>query len=196
MIKDSFGRFNRDYKKVFWQFLAIMVATWIISFAIVKLTGSTEAVRSFLKASIGSENTLHGGSFLPLFMHNFTGSVMIIILGLIPIPLYYAFIVYNAATVGLVLTLTAHPIAMFMAGILPHGILEIPAQIISAAISAKVVWFVFDKYIRHRDRPETFGLIIKNAVIDTIVFVLPLLFVAAIIEFSITPGLIHTFVGK
>ncbi|GAY72060.1 stage II sporulation protein M [Lentilactobacillus kosonis] len=197
MIRSSLDRFNQDYRKRFWQFLAIMVATWIIVYAIIKLTTSTEAAKSFLTSTIGGASKgSNTWNFFPLFFHNFASSLTIIVLGLIPIPLYYLFVVYNAASVGAVLTIGPQPILLFLAGILPHGLFEIPAQIISAAISARLAWFMIDKYLRHRKPSATLGEMIKTTAIDTLVFVVPLLLIAAIIEQNITPILIDTFIKK
>ncbi|WP_268913335.1 stage II sporulation protein M [Lentilactobacillus sp. SPB1-3] len=197
MIRESLGRFNTDYRKRFWQFLLIMVVIWIVVYAGIELTSSTEAAKHLLTSSLsGDSSGASSHNFLPLFFHNFGSSLTIIVLGLIPIPLYYLFLLFNASSVGAVLTIGPQPILLFLFGILPHGIFEIPGQIISAAISARLAWYMIDRFIRHRQRSETFGEMVKTTAIDTLVYVLPLLFIAAIIEQNITPILIHNFIIK
>jgi stage II sporulation protein M len=74
--------------------------------------------------------------------------------------------------------------SFFMLGILPHGIIEIPVLILSTAIGMKIgklaVWRVFG---RHRNFRKEFTKAIKFY----IVVLVPLLFIAALIEAFVTP---------
>ncbi|AEV95426.1 stage II sporulation protein M [Pediococcus claussenii] len=188
MIKNSLARFNTDYRKRFFNYLIAMVIIWVITFMIVKISGHENQILSLLKNTIGKSA---GNGQLALFWHNFSSSLLIIILGIIPIPLYYLFIIMNAASVGMTLSLVNNPIPMFLAGILPHGLFEIPGQLMSVAISARLVWFMINKYFRHKQTNVTLKTLITESAIDTVVYVLPLLFIASIIETYITPILIN-----
>lgn len=79
---------------------------------------------------------------------------------------------------------------IFITGLLPHGIFEVPGQLISAAISARLVWFMIDKYIRHRRVETTLKQMITTSAVDTVVYALPLFLIASIIETYITPILL------
>lgn len=189
MIENALSRFNSDYKKRFFNFLILMVIIWIVTLVIVKVTGMEKPVLDFLKGTIGKTPNSKT-NFLPLFWHNFSGALLVIIIGIIPIPLYYLAIIENALSVGLLLGVSNNPVMIFITGLLPHGIFEVPGQLISAAISARLVWFMIDKYIRHRRVETTLKQMITTSAVDTVVYALPLFLIASIIETYITPILL------
>jgi len=92
------------------------------------------------------------------------------------------------------------PLPVLLVGILPHGIIEIFAVILSAAIGIKYGFYVL------RMVGNTFtgkrGSVVnefKENLQDLpfiVVSVIFMLFIAAVIESTITPLLIHTFIGN
>ncbi|MGF7437251.1 stage II sporulation protein M [Lentilactobacillus senioris] len=190
MLTDSLTRFRSDYAHRFWRYLLVMVLTIFIVYAFIKITGDERQILKFLKFMFGTSSSRQSNNFLPLFWHNLTGSILIIVLGVLPVPLYWIFLVYNAASVGMVLAFVNNPYLGFLTGILPHGIFEVSAQVISALISARIVWYQIDK-LRHRSVQVSFGQLIKQTLDDILIYVVPLYFIAAIIETYLTPLLLN-----
>ncbi len=75
-----------------------------------------------------------------LFLHNLKALVMIAVLGLI-LGIYPAFaMLLNGLIIGVVgvMSVAASSLAGFLAGIVPHGIFEIPALLIAASIGLRL----------------------------------------------------------
>lgn len=190
MLSDSFNRFKKDYLHRALQYLVIMIITWIIVTLVIRYSNVHQVIWHLI-----DKTSPKGGneSFLGLYGHNLSSGLGIIIVGLIPIPLYYLWITYNAITIGALLGLSPNPFAMFLAGVLPHGIFEISSQLFAAAISATLVHYVYQR-LRHRTE-EKFSNTMKNIAIDTILYVAIPLFFAALIETYITPLILQSVLG-
>jgi len=120
--------------------------------------------------------------FLFIFVNNTITLFLTIILGLFfgAFPLLVLFV--NAVILGAFLHFTPFPI--FVLGILPHGILEIPALILSCAVGLNL-GNVFLKKLRKEKVNVKKEL--KTALIFFFKFLLPILALAAAIEIYITP---------
>ncbi len=106
------------------------------------------------------------------------------------IPMAASFI--NGAILGIFAYLTSESLSWeyFLAGILPHGILEIPALILATAIGMKIgkvgVWRLFSK--KYSFKKEFIkGLKFYISVLA------PMIFIAALIEAFITPFVMSFF---
>ncbi|MEM4577015.1 MAG: stage II sporulation protein M [Candidatus Nezhaarchaeales archaeon] len=128
---------------------------------------------------------------LLIFANNFFKTLILgLILGIliaIP-PMIFAFL--NGLIIGLVSSMVAERSgALFvLLGILPHGILEIPALLISCALGVKVGLTVYDNI---RNGGFGVGIVIRKFVKTYLKVVVPLLLVAAIVETYVTPLLLH-----
>jgi len=130
-----------------------------------------------------------------LFFNNLTACVMVVLLGLIPIFLPSAFIVlFNGVILGATfafLQMNGMDIGpMLFLGILPHGIFEIPAVVLSGALAFHLTMGIFRK-----SRYSIFSF--KKVFMDTAMFFalicVPLLALAALIEAFITPSLMGIY---
>lgn len=131
-------------------------------------------------------------SALGLLRNNVSASLVMFLTGLIPFiffPLIGMFV--NGAIIGALFKLFyangVNILALFIRGILPHGIFEIPALIISAAMGVKLCTTVIGK-IRKKD--VSIGETLKELGFKFITVVVPLLIVAALVEAYITPVLL------
>lgn len=79
-------------------------------------------------------------------------------------------------------------LAVFLAGTLPHGIIEIPAFLFSAAAGLWLGMAVFRRIIFMERK---FRSKVKGAIKFYFFIILPLLFIAALIEAFITPKIIE-----
>jgi stage II sporulation protein M len=104
-------------------------------------------------------------------------------------PLFVAYI--NGAFIGMIGTLVAQEgsLLLFIVGVLPHGVIEIPAVIISLALSLRLGVIVIKKILR---KPH---VAFRKAFVSSFVFfvsvIVPLLVIAACIEVFVTPLLIN-----
>ncbi|PKM83738.1 MAG: hypothetical protein CVU88_01425 [Firmicutes bacterium HGW-Firmicutes-13] len=132
------------------------------------------------------------GIFL-LFFNNIFASLRILFLGIIlGIPPLFGLLI-NGGLLGVVTVAVTQqnisPVLFLALGILPHGILEIPAFLISAAFGLKLGYHVVYP-INGKNRWESTSFII-NEVLQIIYFIAFLLIAAAAVEILVTPRLIR-----
>jgi stage II sporulation protein M len=88
-----------------------------------------------------------------------------------------------------------HPLPMFLAGVLPHGIFELPALMIGSAVA-----LYMGAVIVTPQTGKSMGEVILELLADWVkIFlgvVVPLLAIAALIEAYITPGLLLNVMTK
>lgn len=147
-----------------------------------------------------------GGSvfatFWTIFSNNVVSALMMMALGL-----FFAFfpiigLVANGILLGFILTKATgvSPWVMLGAGILPHGIFELPAVLFAAGIGIRLGVLSF-RSVGVLIQPHKADRL-KNDWYDTlkqfpaaVLTVIALLFVAAIVESSITPLILHGIIG-
>jgi len=133
-----------------------------------------------------------------IFWNNLQAALMFIILGSFfgILPIFGLLI--NGVLIGVVLSMVGDTalssIMLFIVGVLPHGIFEIPAILIAGGFGLKLgtVWL---KPIAGMNRWESFKYT-WTEVLNIIVFIVILLGVAALVEGLITPVLINVFLGE
>jgi len=129
---------------------------------------------------------------LDLSFHNWQVSLATALSGIvfvIPVP---ATLVFNGFILGVVEDLVQN-LTLFLAAILPHGIIELPAFIISGSAGLKL-GFEFLKALKKGSPGSNPDL--HNALRRTIYIILglvPLFLVAGIIEAFITPQIMHLY---
>jgi len=131
------------------------------------------------------------GIFL-LFLNNFLASLRVLFLGIILGIAPFLSLLVNGSILGIVTAILAeqniNPVFFLSLGILPHGILEIPAFLISAAFGLKLGYHLIYP-IEGKNRRKSISYIL-NEVLNIFFFIFILLVLAAIIEILITPFLI------
>ncbi|WP_236629438.1 stage II sporulation protein M [Methanonatronarchaeum thermophilum] len=130
--------------------------------------------------------------FLYLMFHNWTVAIGIAFSGIVfGLPTIGALLL-NGGIVGIVGALI-DDLGFFLVGILPHGVVEIPAIAIAAAMGLKI-GISFKNYIGNNIEIEELGNQIETMMI-ALVGLFPLFAVAGIIEAFITPLLMSVFTG-
>lgn len=127
---------------------------------------------------------------LVIFLNNALTAFLALILGLalaIP-PLMIVF--SNGVLLGLLAFFIQDAASwkLFLAGILPHGIIELPLIILVVSIGFKLGWLVLKKIFKKDNE------IVKEINLALIFFlriILPLLLLAALLEVFITPLFLH-----
>ncbi|MCK5413051.1 MAG: stage II sporulation protein M [Candidatus Pacebacteria bacterium] len=124
--------------------------------------------------------------FLFIFENNVSKIFLLLPLGIFAGIFPLLFIFTNGLVFGIFAQVSSSLISwkFFVLGIAPHGIIEIPVLIIATAISLKIgkvaVWKIFKK-------DKKFLSEFSKAIKFYIFVLLPLLFIAALIEAYITP---------
>lgn len=134
------------------------------------------------------------GRMLEIFKNNATNSLLALVLGIgfgfIPIFI----IAVNGLFLGMIAEVfsTEKGILFVLAAILPHGIIELPMVFLSAAIGLRLGYEVYRLLKGERTN-------LKQEFVQGLWFflvrILPLLFVAAIIESFVTPVIAGYFSG-
>jgi stage II sporulation protein M len=133
--------------------------------------------------------------FLVIFLNNAIKALLAIILGLL-IFVPVGFVAYNGWIIGIVVCeqVRTSGYVSVVAGILPHGIIELPMIIVSAALGTRLGVMAFlriEGTISNKDLISK----IKWSVRFYLRWILPLLFVAALIETFITPIIMQIVSG-
>lgn len=203
------GNIVRKNKRYIWIGLALMLLGIFLGYT------NAEAIKQAAKQMMDSiqriakhindaNNPLY--TFWVIFENNVMAAFSMVGLGIFFLGLYPALgLITNGILLGFLLKVYANggvnPLKIFLTGILPHGILELSAIIFASAIGIKlgvltydwiVSWFVKERRAGAKAR---FGEMLRDLplIIGTIVV---MLFLAAIIESTITPLLIQNFMGQ
>ena len=134
-----------------------------------------------------------------LFVHNMQATLVIAFFGLFSFSVLGVILyLLNVSVIGLLLGLFKilgyAPLPLVLAGILPHGIFEIPALILSCAVVMRIGLVLVTP-----NASKTFGEILIEGLADwmriTLGVVMPLLAIAALIEYYVTPRLLAIVLG-
>jgi len=123
--------------------------------------------------------------FLNNSLTGFLAILLGIIFGLFPFLVVFA----NGEMLGILIFLSqeALPLTVFFTGIFPHGIIEIPVLLFCASMGLKLGRITFKKIFKKEGEIKTE---IKSALLFFFKFLIPLFFLASIIEVFITRELL------
>lgn len=151
-------------------------------------------ISAFNEDIAGSGIVQEDGSFnvLALFANNLRAMVLGILYGFIPFLYLPALALgVNAAILGMLASLIDGQWLLLAAGILPHGIFELPALFLSLAAGLCLCKNI-NAYIRKNEKGIMKPLLL-NILRVTMLLVLPLLVIAAVMETYVTPALMQLF---
>jgi len=195
-IKSSISYTNRYFREYVLRHMLIVGIIFVVT-GLIAFWGVSSLPAEDLKeiyASIGevfaekdvtnSDGTL---SFWGIFFNNLRAGAIISVMGLIPflfIPI--TGVVLNSVLLGAVLAIIGSfsdesVIMLFVKYILPHGIFELPALIIEGAIGSKIC-AVLCRKIFGKAKDERFVDHLKGCVGIFVIYIIPLLLIAAFIE--------------
>ena len=139
-----------------------------------------------------SSNVPQSQMMATLFFNNVTASLLSMLYGLIPfVPLSALALGTNALLLGAFAALYQHHgigLGVYFIGILPHGIFELPALILSCALGLLLCRTGTERILKKSDTP--FFRRVLDCIRVFLSFVAPLLLVAALVEAYITPALL------
>lgn len=180
-------------KKVF--LFTILGMVLITALTMVLLNNNQQVLAELwqqVSAMFAEKEIVEGGdiSLLALFLNNVNAGAFSIGLGIIPflfLPIYSLFV--NGVVVGVmgaVMLVSGLGLLPFLAGILPHGIFEIPALALGISSGIRLCLTVI-RLIFRKTYPGEFFVTLKSIVRLFFFWMVPLFAVAAVIETYITP---------
>lgn len=103
------------------------------------------------------------------------------------------FILINGFFIGVVVfsSVQEYGILVVLSALLPHGIIELPMIFISASIGLRLGVLVFQKIFKIKEKEIRFKYELFSAIRFFVTVIVPLLFVAAIIETFITTSILY-----
>jgi uncharacterized membrane protein SpoIIM required for sporulation/ABC-type transport system involved in multi-copper enzyme maturation permease subunit len=159
------------------------------------LRDAITAIRAFL-----IDDSPGGVSSATIFWHNLRAELLIMAVGLFSFGVLGLLLyIGNFGFIGGVLAATKllglSPAIVFLAGILPHGLFELPSVILSSAgmlyIGVRLVTPFEDKSIG-----ETLLITLADFLKVFLGLCVPLLLVASLVEINLTPRILLAFLGQ
>lgn len=189
----------------FWQaeygrYVGMTAAAFLVLLVLAYIAGRlfpdipVTVISAFNEDIAGSGVVREDGSFdvLALFANNLRAMVLGILYGFIPFLYLPALALgVNAAILGMLASLIDGQWLLLAAGILPHGIFELPALFLSLAAGLCLCKNI-NAYIRKNEKGIMKPLLL-NILRVTVLLVLPLLVIAAVMETYVTPALMQLF---
>ncbi len=203
-IKEQYDIMSRFFHREFAPSLritaiafgAIVVLTFVVSLLARDLAASIVNRFAAMVQDLGIMDKDGGFSALLIFRNNLQATAVSILYGFIPFLYLPALSLgTNAMILGVMggyYVNSGHSLLIYLVGILPHGIFELPALIISLALGFYLCQVVVT-YVR-KNTKGIVGAALKNIARVFLFWVVPLLMVAAATEAYITPLILHLFV--
>lgn len=191
--------FRKELFKIFWISLVIFFLCWAVSYFVFYRNQDLTAGLFNTISQMFQENGVYtesgGISFFALLFNNIRASALMAILGIIPFLFLPAIILgYNAVIIGIACAFSmamGTGVSFLVLALLPHGIFEIPALILSAALGIYLCKELVKKLVG-RSRLASFSGVFLSMLRFYLCVILPLLVVAALVETYITPWLLTT----
>jgi stage II sporulation protein M len=178
------GNYSRGWKflkesKYFIIFAVFLFIILIVAGYFIEIGFITEIIQNTIRDLIDKTSNLNFIEMLWfIFYNNSSVAFMSIMLGTLFSIFPLITTIFNGYVIGFVLKKSIEaegPLIAFR--LLPHGIFELPAIIISIALGIRIGMFVFSKY-----PGKTFKYYFINSIRILVFIIIPLLVIAAIIE--------------
>ena len=188
------------WRKEYGRFVGMTAAAFLVLLVLAYAAGrlfpdiSAAVIDGFNEDVAASGIVQADGSFnvLALFANNLQAMVLCVLYGFIPFLYLPALALgVNAALLGMLASLMDGRWLLLLAGILPHGIFELPALFLSLAAGLCLCKNI-NAYIRKNEKGVMKPLLL-NILRVTVLLVLPLLALAAVVEAYVTPAVMQLF---
>lgn len=200
----SFFTFLKDLKTIrkvlllsFILFTAGVVAGWIGTTSLDKLLLQQLEGLSEISSNLKDSSNPMWSFFVFIFLNNSIKAVVILFLGALFGVLPALFLFINGGVIGYLVHISAingqDMFELIVKGLLPHGIIEIPAIIIACAFGlhfgGKVASSLFSSSARREEKAAQWPMFMRQTLTAS-VWIVILLLIAAIIESTITFSLL------
>ena len=177
------------------------VAVFSISFAAgvlisAKNPGASEKLLEMMKDTYGGITALDPFErMLEIFKNNVRTSFVALMGGLVFGLIPFVIVAVNGTVLGIIVELFFRKQGAFfvIAGILPHGIIELPMVLISVGIGFRLGHIAYLS-MRHQKTMHELIHELKLGIFFFLKIVVPLLLLASLIESYVTPLLIYMFI--
>jgi stage II sporulation protein M len=190
----------REELRIYYGRLRPFLIASMVMFGVGAIVGLM-VVKSFPQLSLSFEESLNafvtGFHGLPknklalaIFLNNSIKTLVVILLGILAGVIPAIFLVVNGVALGAVLALSAHSRGLWISllSVAPHGVLELPAVFLGTAIGLMIGMGVLRRIFGKPAVALRAELV--RAVRFFVVIIVPILFVAAIVEAYITAALV------
>lgn len=177
-------------------FLIFCLAGYAVCTASPQLTEAIVNYFNRIVSDSGLSDEAGNISFIGMLMNNWFAMVFTILYGFLPflfLPVLSA--ASNALVIGALAAfyrLNQISLAVFFAGIIPHGIFEIPALVLAVSLGFLLCRNVV-RIILRSGRAVPMVDLLANILRAMLFVIFPLLLIAALIECYITPGIMSLF---
>lgn len=205
LYKKEWQHFKHDYKVPFFILMTISIVLAIILY--VGLVNQPQVANEIFKQlskqfeEAGAFEDITSGSLFTFLLKNNLRAVLItVLLGFIPF-LFLSSIssIATTASVGVILAVTkingGNAGMLFLTGIVPHGVLELPAIFLAGSIGIYLCMQTFRKLFTGKGKDVRYTQVLKQVGTSFLFVVVPMIILAAVIEAFITPILILKFGG-
>lgn len=199
-MKQQFRAIGDFWRAEYGRYVGMTAAAFLVLLMLAYAAGRlfpdipVTVISAFNEDIAGSGIVQEDGSFnvLALFANNLRAMVLGVLYGFIPFLYLPALALgVNAAILGMLASLIDGQWLLLAAGILPHGIFELPALFLSLAAGLCLCKNI-NVYIRKNEKGVMKPLLL-NILRVVALLVLPLLVIAAVMETYVTPALMQLF---
>ena len=199
-MKKQFRAIGDFWRAEYGRYVGMTAAAFLVLLVLAYIAGRlfpdipASVISAFNEDIAGSGIVQEDGSFnvLALFTNNLRAMVLGVLYGFIPFLYLPALALgVNAAILGMLASLIDGQWLLLAAGILPHGIFELPALFLSLAAGLCLCKNI-NVYIRKNEKGVMKPLLL-NILRVVVLLVLPLLVFAAVMETYVTPALMQLF---
>ena len=199
-MKKQFRAIGDFWRAEYGRYVGMTAAAFLVLLVLAYIAGRlfpdipVSVISAFNEDIAGSGIVQEDGSFnvLALFTNNLRAMVLGVLYGFIPFLYLPALALgVNAAILGMLASLIDGQWLLLAAGILPHGIFELPALFLSLAAGLCLCKNI-NVYIRKNEKGVMKPLLL-NILRVVALLVLPLLVIAAVMETYVTPALMQLF---
>ena len=199
-MKQQFRAIGDFWRAEYGRYVGMTAAAFLVLLVLAYAAGRlfpdipVTVISAFNEDIAGSGIVQEDGSFnvLALFTNNLRAMVLGVLYGFIPFLYLPALALgVNAAILGMLASLIDGQWLLLAAGILPHGIFELPALFLSLAAGLCLCKNI-NVYIRKNEKGVMKPLLL-NILRVVALLVLPLLVIAAVMETYVTPALMQLF---
>lgn len=199
-MKKQFRAIGDFWRAEYGRYVGMTAAAFLVLLVLAYIAGRlfpdipVSVISAFNEDIAGSGIVQEDGSFnvLALFTNNLRAMLLGVLYGFIPFLYLPALALgVNAAILGMLASLIDGQWLLLAAGILPHGIFELPALFLSLAAGLCLCKNI-NVYIRKNEKGIMKPLLL-NILRVVVLLVLPLLVIAAVMETYVTPALMQLF---
>lgn len=174
-----------------FAFVGFVLATVYPSILIMLIDSLVEMAEGVSELNVASLSRF-------IFLNNIFVALMASLGGLVFAFLPVAIVVINGFIIGVVyyLTINIKSSVFFFAGVIPHGVIELPVIIFSVAIGIWLGSALFNFLFLGDESIQSLRHKIKRVFYTYVTFILPLLFLAALVEAFVTPKILDLFISS